>query len=95
MTQKVAMRISLALCIVAIGVAVLNTFFDQDYIGAVIGISASSMFYYSYRNPRLMMARSWEEFCEQYDISSDKKFLWGFPAFHAVMLLAILYIWIV
>ena len=79
----------------AVAIAVLNTFFEQDYIGAIIGITAASTFYYVYRNPDLMMVRNWQEFCRQYDISRDKKYIWGFPAYHAVILLAILYIWLV
>lgn len=94
MTPKVAKFAIVFLGSASIGVAVLSTFFDQDYIGAIIGITATSMFYYVYRNPQLMMAKNWEEFCERYDDSRDKKYLWGFPAFHAVMLAAILYIWL-
>lgn len=95
MSPNIAKLTTLGMCIVSLCVAVLNTFFEQDYIGAIIGITATSMFYYVHRNPELMMAKSWEEFCEQYDNSRDKKYMWGFPAFHAVMLAAILYIWLV
>ncbi len=95
MTLKFAKMAIVFMCIVSVGVALLNTFIDQDYFGAIIGITATSMFYYVYRNPQLMMAKNWEEFCEQYDNSRDKKYLWGFPAFHAVLLSAILYIWLV
>lgn len=95
MTPKAA-RIAIAVMgLLAVGIAVLHTFFDQDYIGAIIGITAASTFYYVHRNPDLMMARNWEEFCEQYDKSRDKHFMWGFPAYHAVLLAAILYIWLV
>ena len=95
MTPKIAKRAIIVMCSISVGIAVLNTFFDQDYVGAVIGISATSTFYYVHRNPDLMMASSWDEFGELYDNSRDKKYIWGFPAYHAVMLAAILYIWLV
>ncbi len=75
--------------------AILNIFFDQNYLGAMVGISSASAFYYLYRNPKMMMAKSWDEFGELYDNSRDKKYLWGFPAYHLLMLAAIFYIWLV
>ncbi|MFT4814791.1 MAG: hypothetical protein ACI9JU_002547 [Pseudohongiellaceae bacterium] len=95
MTPKLAKRAIIVMCSISIGIAVLNTFFDKDYIGAVIGISATSAFYYLHRNPELMMAKNWDEFGELYDNSRDKKYIWGFPAYHGIMLAAILYIWLV
>ena len=95
MTIKVAKRVIIVMCLISIGIALLSTFFDKDYIGAMIGISATSAFYYLHRNPGLMMAKNWDEFGELYDNSRDKKYIWGFPAYHAVMLAAILYIWLV
>ena len=95
MTPKLAKRAITVMCPISIGIAVLNTFFDKDYVGAVIGISAASAFYYLYRNPELMMAKNWDEFGELYDNSRDKKYIWGFPAYHGVVLAAILYIWLV
>ena len=95
MSPKVAKLAIVVMCLVSMGIAVLNTFFEQDYIGAIIGITATSMFYYVHRNPDLMMAKSWAEFCELYDNSRDRKYMWGFPALHAVMLAAIFYIWLV
>tara|TARA_B110000858_G_scaffold89711_2_gene103743 strand:- start:7951 stop:8238 length:288 start_codon:yes stop_codon:yes gene_type:complete len=95
MSLKTAKRIILVMCSISFGLIVLHTFFDQNYIGAMIGIASASAFYYLHRNPELMMARNWDEFGELYDNSRDKKYLWGFPAYHAVMLAAILYIWLV
>ena len=95
MTLKTAKRVIIVLCLISFGLTVLHTFFDQDYIGAMIGIGSASAFYYLYRNPEMMMARNWDEFGELYDNSRDKKYIWGFPAYHAVMLAAILYIWLV
>ena len=95
MTLKIAKRAILVMISVSISIAVLHTFIDQDYVGAMIGISSASIFYFYHRNPELLMAKSWEEFGELSDNSRDQKYVWGFPAYHAVMLAAILYIWLV
>lgn len=92
---KAAVRITTVLGLISVSLAILYTFFDQNYLGALVGISSASAFYYLYRNPKMMMAKSWDEFGKLYDSSRDKKYLWGFPAYHAVMLLVILYIWLV
>jgi hypothetical protein len=60
-----------------------------------LGISSASVFYFLYRNPEMLMAKNWDEFGELADNSRDQKYVWGFPAYHAVMLSAILYIWLV
>ena len=95
MTRKIAVRAIKIMILLAIGLAVLNTFIDQSYVGALIGISSASTFYFAYRNPDMLMAKSFDEFGDLFDIARDKKYLWGFPAYHAVMLAAILYIWLV
>ena len=95
MTINIAKKVILVMCAMSFALAVLHTFFDQDYFAAVFCISALSGFYYLHRNPRMLMAKNWDEFCERYDNSRDKKYLWGFPAYHAVILAAILYIWLV
>ncbi len=80
---------------ISIALAFLHIFIDQSYVRALVSISSASAFYYLYRNPEMMLAKSWDEFGEFVDNSRDKKFIWGFPAYHAVMLAAILYIWLV
>ena len=95
MTLKVAKRAILVMISLAVAITILHTFIDQDYVGAMVGVSAASVFYYVHRNPDLMLAKNWDEFGELYDNSRDKKYVWGFPALHAVMLAAILYIWLV
>lgn len=95
MTPKFAKRAILVMIAISIGIAFLHTFIDQDYIGALVGISSASVFYYLHRNPKMLMAKNWDEFGELADNSRDKKYVWGFPAYHAVVLLAILYIWLV
>ncbi|MEX0964635.1 MAG: hypothetical protein WDZ52_11415 [Pseudohongiellaceae bacterium] len=95
MTLNIAKRAILVMCSLSVGIAILHTFIDQDYIGAIIGISSASAFYFLHRNPEMMLAKNWDEFCEHVDNSRDQKYVWGFPAYHAVMLAAILYIWLV
>ena len=95
MTLKIAKRAILVMISLSIGIAILHTFFDQDYVGAMVGISSASVFYFMHRNPELMMAKNWEEFDEHADNARDKKYLGGSPALNAVMLAAILYIWLV
>lgn len=81
--------------VISVAIALLHTFIDQSYVGAMIGISSASVFYYLHRNPKMLMAKSWAEFGELADNSRDQKFVWGFPAYHAIMLASILYIWLV
>ena len=95
MTPKIAKRAILTMLSVTVMLAVINTFFDQSYVGAMICISSASIFYYVYRNPGLMMAKNWDEFGEEFDNSRDKKYIGGSPTLNAVMLAAILYIWLV
>lgn len=95
MTPKIAKRAILVMCSTSVGLVILHTFVDQSYIGALVGLSSASVFYYAHRNPDILMAKSWDEFGEIYDNSRDKKYIWGFPAYHAVMLMIILYIWLV
>ena len=95
MTLKIAKRVILVMISISIGLTVLHTFIDQDYVGALIGISSTSVFYFLYRNPEMMMAKNWDEFGEHADNSRDQKYVWGFPAYHVTMLAAILYIWLV
>ncbi|MFP6826332.1 MAG: hypothetical protein VB962_01640 [Pseudohongiellaceae bacterium] len=51
--------------------------------------------YYLLRNPQLLMAKTFDEFGDLYDESRDKKYLWGYPGYQAVMLAAVLYIFLV
>ena len=95
MNLKIAKRAIIVMCSVSVGIAILHTFIDQDYIGAMVGISSASAFFFLHRNPEMMMAKNWREFCEFADQSRDQKYIWGFPAFHAVMLSASLYIRVV
>jgi len=95
MTLKIAKRAILVMISLAVGITILHTFIDQDYVGAMIGISSTSVFYFLHRNPEMLMAKSWEEFGEHADNARDQKYVWGFPALNAVMLAAILYIWLV
>ena len=95
MNLKIAKRAIIEMCSVSVGIVILHTFIDQDYIGAMVGISSASAFFFLHRNPEMMMAKNWREFCEFADQSRDQKYIWGFPAFHAVMLSAIFYIWVV
>lgn len=95
MTLKIAKRAILVMISISVGLAILSVFIDQDYMGAMIGISSASVFYFVHRNPKLMMAKNWDEFGEHADNARDKKYIWGFPAYNAVMLAAILYIWLV
>ena len=92
---KNAKRAILVMGVISVAIALLHTLIDQSYVGAMIGISSASVFYYLHRNPKMLMAKSWAEFGELADNSRDQKFVWGFLAYHAIMLAAILYIWLV
>ncbi|PCI74455.1 MAG: hypothetical protein COB20_15210 [SAR86 cluster bacterium] len=95
MTLKIAKRAILVMISLSVGIAILSIFIDRDYVGAMVGISSASIFYFVHRNPKLMMAKNWDEFGEHADNARDQKYVWGFPAYQAVMLAAILYIWLV
>ena len=86
----------LALCaaILAMGLAIVRTFFDQDLFAALVGVSSASIFYWTYRNPDLLVSKSWDEYCKNYDKSRDKKYLKGFPLYQLLILSVILYIWL-
>jgi len=94
MSLPIAKRVILFMIILSLSLAILHIFFDPDIMSAVVAISSASAFYFLHRNPNLMLAKNWDEFCELYDESRDRKYIHGFPAFHVVLLLVILYIWL-
>jgi len=81
---KNAKRAILVMGAISVAIALLHTFIDQSYVGALVGISSASVFYYLHRNPMMLMAKSWAEFGELADNSRDQKFVWGFLAYHAI-----------
>jgi len=93
-SKKGAKIFSLCAAILALALAIVRTFFDQDLFAALIGVTSASIFYWTYRNPDLLVARNWEEYCKNYDKSRDKKFLQGFPLYQLLVLSVILYIWL-
>ncbi len=95
MTPKFASRLLLGFLLVAITIAIWHTFFEQQVLGALIGISSAFTMYYLLRNPRLLLAKTYDEFGDLYDESRDKKYLWGYPGYQAVMIAAVLYIFFV
>lgn len=92
---RVATGIVIAMGISAVALAIIRTFFDQELLGAMIGVSSAFTMYYLYRNPEILLAKSFDELGELYDNSRDKKYLWGFPAYQLLMLSVALYIWLV
>ncbi|PCJ25203.1 MAG: hypothetical protein COA96_07835 [SAR86 cluster bacterium] len=92
---KLATSFVIGMCALALLIAIHHTFFDQDLVASMVGISSAFTMYFLYRNPEILMAKSWDEFGELYDNSRDKKYLWGFPLYQLLMLSAALYIWLV
>ena len=80
--------------IASVILAIGRTFIHPDLVGALIGVSSAGVFYWVYRNPGMLMARSFDEFGEYYDNSRDKKYLWGFPLYQLLILCVILYFWL-
>jgi len=95
LTPKIASRLLFGFWLVALIIAIWHTFFEQKIVGALIGISSAFTMYYLLRNPQLLMAKTFDEFGDLYDESRDKKYLWGYPGYQAVMLAAVLYIFLV
>ena len=58
---KNAKRAILVMGAISVAIALLHTFIDQSYVGALVGISSASVFYYLHRNPKMLMAKSWAE----------------------------------
>lgn len=94
-SQNLASKIVMGMCIISFVFAIIRTFIDQDFVDSMVGISSGFIMYYLVRNPELLMASSFDEFGERYDNSRDKKYLWGFPLYQFLMLSAGLYIYFV
>lgn len=91
-TLRQAKAFALVLLLLAIILGVGRTFFDPDLTGAVIGISVTPMFYWLYRNPEVLLATNYREFCKRYDKARDMKYLKGFPLYYVILALAVTYI---
>jgi len=91
-TEKRAKIIALSAALLSIALAIVRTFLDQDLFAALVGVSAASVFYWPYRNPEILLAKNWDEFCQRYDKSRDMKYLHGFPLYQLLILSVILYI---
>jgi hypothetical protein len=81
--------------LIGIALGIRHTFFEQSIVPAIAGISSASAMYYLVRNPKILMARTFDEFGALYDASRDKKYLWGTPLCQSLIFLAVLYILLV
>ena len=95
MSPKLAFRLLLGFWLISITIAIWHTFFDQNLIGALIGISSAYTMYFLLKNHKLLMAKNFGEFGDLYDSSRDKKYLWGTPLSQLLIIIAVLYILIV
>ena len=93
-SQKAAQNFVLGMLIAAVILAIGRTFIRPDIVGALTGISSASIMYWAYRNPEMLMTKNADEFGPVFQRSRDKKFLYGFPLFHFLMLAVILYFWL-
>jgi len=93
-TKKGAKFFALCAALVSLALAIVRTFFDQDLFAALVGVSSAAIFYWTYRNPEVLVSRSWDEYCKNYDNSRDKKYLKGFPLYQLLILSVIPYIWL-
>ena len=80
--------------ILGVALGIRHTFFEQSMAPAIVGISSASVMYYLYRNPKILMIKSFDEFGDIFDESRDKKYIWGAPFFQLLILFSILYIWL-
>lgn len=92
LSQSKAKWLALFLTVMALTLGIGRTFFDQDLSGALVGLSTAPLFYWCYRNPHVMVSKTFDEFCRNYDKARDMKFLYGFPLYYLVLALAALYI---
>ncbi|NKB34378.1 MAG: hypothetical protein GKR91_14905 [Pseudomonadales bacterium] len=92
MTETRAKIISIGLMSVSILIAFIATFIEQNILNASISISGIFVFRYCLENPKVMMATSYKEFGELFDVSTGKVNLTGSPMFFLTMFLSILYI---
>jgi len=58
---KLASAIITGFIVVAVLLALAATFWEQDLISSMIGISSGFTMYYVHRNPELLMAKSADE----------------------------------
>ena len=84
--------IVVGMCSIALGIR--HTFVEQDIVAAVVGISSASAMYYLYRNPKILMTKTFDEFSDIYDESRDKKYILGAPIVQLLIFFSVLYIWL-
>jgi len=84
---------------IAAGISCVLSFFyvfvDQRPMLALSMIYAFFVALYLIKNPKLMLAKNFDEFGEEYDKSAQKHLLWGSPYFHGIVLAAFAIIYFV
>lgn len=89
---RFAMWFVIVLGMFSLALGIRHTFVEQSIVPAVVGISSASAMYYLYRNPKILMAKSIDEFGDIYDESRDKKYIWGAPICQLLIFFSVLYI---
>ena len=92
MNQRLAFRITFGFWLLSIALAIWYTFVDQDLMFALVIIPSTFTMFFYLKNPRLLMAKSFDEFGELFDESRDKKYLWGCSTYHLLIVAAVMYI---
>lgn len=72
--------------------ALVSTFVTQDIILTLVSISSFFTLQFAYKNPKLLMARSWEEFGQVADRTTGKATLLGSRWYFAAVFFSVLYI---
>ena len=77
----------------AVFMSLESTFFSLNFVRAGVNISAAFCFYFFIRNPKLLVAKDFDEFGDLLDDAVDKKYIWGTtPIYPAILLSSISYI---
>ncbi len=93
MTEKWGLAVVAVMASVLAVTAIYHTFIEQSILWSVFAISSFSTMLWVFRNPAILLSKSWEEFGELFDDSKDKKLIFGSPLFLVLILVSILYIY--
>ena len=92
MTEIWARRVLIGMMIVSVLLTLSNTFVEQDIFMTLVSISSFFTFRFLLRNPKMMMASSYEEFGKLADTAKGKSSLAGSPLYFLTVFICVFYI---
>jgi hypothetical protein len=92
MTEKKAKRIVLAMMCFCVIMTVYYTFVSQDMIQALVLISSFFVFQFAWKNPKMLIAKSYKEFGDVVDRLDGVSEITGGPAYYISVICCVLFI---